>query len=330
MNTQLRGRDFITMKGYSKEDLETILHLAFDLKMKRASGEPHALLVGKNLGMLFGASSTRTRISFETGMAQLGGQAQFYTPEQLQLSKESWVDTAQVMSRYLDGLVVRMSSVPNVRELEYGEGHDIINTIANNANIPVISAACDKEHPCQVMADIMTMIEKCGPDYKRKKVAIVWVCSRWGKPTGVPHSMAIASGTLGMTLTLAYPEGFDLDPEYINEGKRLAEHSGGNIEIVHDINEAVKDASVIYGRGWGAVGKTREEDLSMREPFVDWNIRMEHFDAAAPNAVFMNSMPLDRERDAVPEVVDGPMSVIYDEAENRLHVQKAIMALLMG
>jgi len=335
MNTKLHGRDFVTIQGYSKEDLETILQVALDLKSKVARREPHPLLLGKSLGMLFANSSTRTRISFETGMSQLGGHAQFYAPEHLQLfgTGETIVDTAQVMSRYLDGLMIRLvRSVPQIRELsdlKYGEAHAVLKAIADNASIPVINAADDKEHPCQTMADIMTMIERFGQDYKRKKVAIVWVCNRKGVTPGVAHSFAVAGGALGMRITFANPEGFDLDPEYINAGRQLAQQSGGSIETTHNINEAVKDTNVIYAKAWRALSKTDEEDLRMRENFRDWCVGEEHFRDAAPGAIFMNCMPIEREREATSEVIDGPRSVIYDEAENRLHVQKALMALIM-
>jgi len=298
MNTKLKGRDFITLRGYSKEDLETILQVAFDLKSKVATGEPHPLLLGKTLGMLFANPSTRTRVSFEQGMTQLGGHAQFYAPEHLQLvgSGETIRDTAQVMSRYLDGIMVRINRdvphVPELSNLKYGEAHAILKTIADNAIIPVINAADDKEHPCQTMADIMTIIEKFGQDYKKKKMAIVWVPHRKGISPGVAHSFAIAGATLGMRITFANPEGFDLDLEYISDGRRLAEQSGGGIETTHDIYEAAKDADVIYAKAWKALTKTKEEDLRMRESFLDWCIREEHFENAAPGAIFMNCMPI--------------------------------------
>ncbi len=332
MKTSLRGKDFISLRDYSKEELETIFRLAFDLKLKLAIGEQHTLLAGKNLGMLFCAPSTRTRISFETGMSQLGGHAQYYNFQDLHLArlKEPWTDTAQVMSRYLDGLVVRLVSIPGVRELKPGEGHDTVRTMADSATIPVILASSDKEHPCQVMADIMTMMEKFGPAYNKKKVALVWVCNREPITPGIPHSLAIAGGTLGMRLTYAYPEGYDLDPEYMNDGMRLTEQSGGTLEIVHNIDEAVRDADVVYAKGWGVIGKTSDEELKIRESLKHWRITQEHMNAATRDAIFMNAMPIEREREVASEVVDGPRSVIYDEAENRLHVQKAIMSLIMG
>ncbi len=330
MVAKLKGKDFITLRDYSREDLETILSLASELKRKYYLGEPHRLLEGKVLGMLFFQSSTRTRIAFESGMSHLGGHAQYYTPEQLHvLHGESWVDTAQILSRYLNGIVIRMSSIPGREDLKYGDTRRIIETMAANASIPIINGLDDKEHPCQVMADIQTIMEKFGPDYKNKKVVLAWCPYPGPISPGIPHSLALAGTKLGMKITYAYPEGFDLDPEYINEGLQLAKQSRGSLEITHNINEAVENADVIYAKSWKLMGKTREEYLKRRESLMDWRITKAHFDIANQGAIFMNAMPIARDNDATNEVIDGPMSAMYDQAENRMHVQKAIMASIM-
>lgn len=339
MNTKLKGRDFVTLRDWSKEDLETVLQAAFDLKAKLARGEPHSLLAGKNIGILFSSPSTRTRVSFEVGISQLGGVSHFYPLRDLQSGGvgrglgESWEDMSRVVSRYLDGLVIRMIAnpdIPVVADLKWGEAHAIMSTIAENASIPVINAADDMEHPCQMMADIMTIIEKLGPDYKKKKVVMHWAPKAKRVRPGVTQSLLIAGAALGMNITFAYPEGgFELDPEYMDEGKRLALASGGRIEIVHDKNEAVRDADVIYAKAWGALNLSYEEDVKLQETLMDWCVTKEDFDRAAPGAIFMNPMPLERGKEATSEVVDGPMSVIYDEAENRLHAQKGIMSLII-
>jgi ornithine carbamoyltransferase len=334
MNTNLRGRHFVSLKDYSRDDLETILNVGFDLKARLAMGERPHLLADKVLGMLFCYVSTRTRVGFETAMDHLGGHAQYYSPEQLQLGagRDTWVDTAHVLSRYLDGIMIRLVKVPGVWDLKYGEGHNILKILASHSRVPVINACDDQEHPCQVMADLMTLREKFGHEgYKKKKVSLVWVCSTKGlAPTGIPHDMALVAGKLGMKLTLAYPEGFDLDKQYIDEGMKLAKESDGTIEIVHDINEAVKDASAIYAKGWGAPFMSTEEDAQRRKSLNHWRIEKKHLDIAAEDVAFMNAMPLEREIDATSEVVDGPRSIIYDQAENRLHAQKAILSLIMG
>jgi ornithine carbamoyltransferase len=328
---KLKGRDFLTLLDYSREDLEAILNLAFDLKRKLASGERHHLLEDKNLGMLFCSPSTRTRTSFETGMSQLGGHAQYFGIETIQSHlAENWVDTAQVFSRYLDGLVVRLARLPApLPALKYGECRQILELMADNASIPLVNAMDDEEHPCQTMADIMTIMEKFGPDFKKKKIAVPWVqYKHWVSP-GMAHSTALAGATLGMHLTYAYPPGFDLDPKYMDEAKRRSEQSGATIEITSSLNEACEDADVILATYWGSV-PNKDEDARLREPLTDWYISKKHFDMANKNAIFMNCMPLQRGIQATAEVVDGPMSAIYDEAENRLHTEKAILSLIMG
>lgn len=335
MKTNLKGRDFINLRDFNAEELETILEVAFELKGELARGQAHPLLAGKTLGMLFGNASTRTRISFETAMTQLGGHAQYYAPEQMQLfdSGESLKDTAHVMSRYLDGIIVRLTKsiphIPQLSNLKYGDGYATIQRMAKDANIPVINAACDKEHPCQVMADLMTIIEKMGRNWKDKKMSIVWVPNRKWVTPGTAHTFAIAAGILGMKLTYAYPEGFDLDQSFIDEGRALARKTGGRIEITNNLNEALKDTSILYAKAWGLLNESREEDAKRRENYLDWCIQEEHFKHTAADAIFMNCMPIERDREASAAVMDGPRSALYDEAENRLHAQKAVLSLVM-
>jgi ornithine carbamoyltransferase len=327
MKTKMRGKHFVSLMDYSREEIETILETGFDLKRKLARGEPHRLLEGKTLGMLFANPSTRTRISFETGMTQLGGHAQFYDPANLAMHHgETWEDTARVISRYVDGIMLRIYALPG-----YGDARKVMMAVADSATVPVINGVDDQEHPCQVMADTMTIMEKLGSDYRNKKVALVWICSKRGRSPGVPHDMAIVAGSLGMNLSICYPdERYDLDEKYMAHARNLSEKYGGTIEIVHDINEAVKDAAIIYAKGWGGLEMTPDEDLSYRESFRDWCIAQKHFEMAGPNAMLMHALPVERNREVVDEVVDGPMSIIYDQAENRLHAQKGVMALIMG
>ncbi len=334
VDTRLKGRDFITLRDYSKEELELILELALDLKRKLYSREPHQLLPGKTLGMLFCSPSLRTRVAFETAMTQLGGHSQYYSPDSLHLVRsgkiaEAWEDNARVLSRFVDGLLVRLFTISDFRELKYGEARSIMNILAANASIPVISGLDDQEHPTQVMADLMTLVQKFGPDFTRKKVALVWVCSQSDIPAGIPQSLAIAGAKLGMNLTFAYPEGFDLDPEYMDEAKRLASQSGARLETINSIDDAVKGADVIYAKGWGAIGKTHDDYQKVRSSLVHWRIEQKHFKQAAPDACFMHAMPIARGVDATNEVIDGPHSIMYDQAENRLHVVKAILSLTM-
>jgi ornithine carbamoyltransferase len=326
MKTNMRGKDFITLMHYSKEEMETIVETALDLKRQSARGECNSnILSGKSLGMLFLQPSTRTRISFESGMTQLGGHAQFYSPEHLQLkNKESWEDTAKVMSRYLDGLVLRTFDTG-----EYGTGRDIINTFADNADIPVISAADDKEHPCQVLGDILTVREKFGTDFCNKKFVMTWVNANKIKNRGIPQCIVIAAAKLGMKLTFAFPEGYEIDPEYWEYGQMEARTSGATIEIVRNLEDALKDAHVIYAKSFGSHTLSKKDDADLRGSLKDWCIKPDHFRIADRNAIFMHCLPIERNVEATDDVVDGPHSIVYDQAENRLHIQKAIMSVVM-
>ena len=323
---QLRGRDFISLMDYSREELETILDVSLDLKRKLAMGEEYDLLKNKTLAMVFANPSTRTRTSFEAAMTQLGGHAQFHTPEVMQIAHhETWIDTAKVLDRYVEGIMIRMYGLE-----KYGMARDILNAIADAAEIPVFNALDDKEHPFQIMADLMTMMEKLGPNWREKKIVMSWAYSERVKSAGVPQTMAVAASLLGMNLTLAYPKKYDVDPDYMAFANKAAEQSGAKINIVNDVYEASKDADVIYAKSWGSFLMSPEEDQEYRKQFKDdWCISKKHFDLASKQAAFMHCLPADRNREVTDEIIDGPMSVVYDQAENRLHTEKAILALSM-
>jgi len=337
---KLRGRDFLGIIDYNKEDLENILNLAFELKRKVATGEPHPILAGKNLGMLFSFSSTRTRISFETGMSQLGGHAQYYSRESI--SYDDWLDAGRVMSRFLDGIVIRYIGMPPLPVLPYGGSHKILETLAEGSRVPVINAMDDVEHPCQSMADMMTIIEKFGVNYRDRKVVLHWVPNRGRFPEpSMAHSLLLAGTTLGMGFTIMHPPGFNLDPVYMEEVKRRAQANGKVVEEVTvdkvgDRMDVVKGADVIYASSFGPVPNQGEPILSqekrdkLSKPFNNWTVIKEEFDVAAKGAIFMHYMPLDRGLEVTDEVLEGPMCAIYDEAENRLHAGKGIMSLLMS
>jgi len=311
---------------YSREELETILDVSLDLKRKLAMGEEAELLKNKTLAMVFANPSTRTRTSFEAAMTQLGGHAQFHTPQVMQIAHhETWIDTARVLDRYVEGIMIRMYGLE-----KYGMARDILNVMAEAADIPVFNALDDKEHPFQIMADIMTMIEKLGPNWREKKVVMSWAYSERVKSAGVPQTMAVAASLLGMNLTFAYPKKYDVDPEYMAFANKAAEQSGAKINVVNDVFEASKDADVIYAKSWGSFLMKPEEDQEYRKQFKDdWCISKKHFDLANKQAIFMHCLPADRNFEVTDEIIDGPMSVVYDEAENRLHTEKAILALSM-
>ena len=326
LTKQLRGRDFISLMDYSREELETILDVSLDLKRKLAMGEEAELLKNKTLAMVFANPSTRTRTSFEAAMTQLGGHAQFHTPEVMQIAHhETWIDTARVLDRYVEGIMIRMYGLE-----KYGMARDILNVMAEAAEIPVFNALDDKEHPFQIMADLMTMIEKLGPNWREKKIVMSWAYSERVKSAGVPQTMAIAASLLGMNLTLAYPKKYDVDLDYMAFANKAAEQSGAKINVVNDVFEASKGADVIYAKSWGSFLMKPEEDQEYRKQFKnDWRISKKHFDLANKQAIFMHCLPADRNFEVTDEIIDGPMSVVYDEAENRLHTEKAILALSM-
>jgi ornithine carbamoyltransferase len=317
-------RDLIDFLNYTKAELEEILQLAQQIKSKQLNVSDD--LQGKTIGLLFSVASTRTRVSFQAGIKQMGGSGEYLNSNDLQLSNnESLRDTAQVLNRYLDGLVVRMYNMN-----EYGKGRDALNLIAENTNIPVINGLDDKAHPCQILADLLTMKEKFGEGYKKKKVVMTWGYSKRQKSPGVLHSMMTAGALLGMDITFAYPKNFDLDEKYVHFAKEQLKQAGGSLNFSNDLMEASEGADVIYVKNWKACYLSTEEDMNIRTAVKDkWCIGEEHFKKANPGAVYMDCLPLVRGEQVTAEVADGPRSIIYDEAENRLHAQKAILKYLM-
>ncbi len=341
-----RGRDWITDLEYTKEELETILEVAWDLKRKRATGEPHELLKGKTLFMIFYNQSLRTRNSFEAGMHQLGGHAhdlnpkQIYTPalpgREIAYSTERVSDVARVLSRMGEGIAIRCYGEPV--DWIYGEANRMIREFAYWADIPVINMEDDMYHPCQAMADIMTIIEKKGRDLKGKKFVMSWAYSpSVEKPLAVPQSAITVASKFGLNITLAHPEGLELDPNVIDAVKENVKKYGGSFEIVNDMKEAFKDADIVYPKSWTSkhfippevdkpmLDKTQE----LFEKNKHWKTTKEMMSLAKEDAIYMHCLPADRGFEVDDDVIDGPQSVVFDEAENRLHVQKAIMALLM-
>jgi ornithine carbamoyltransferase len=318
----LKGRDFITLADYDREDLFFILDTAEELKRAQARGASHRVLEGKSLGMLFGKPSTRTRISFETGMTQLGGHAQFYTADMLQLAhKETWVDTARAMDRYLDGLAIRLYNVE-----PYGESRRVLRTMAEAARIPVINMLDDEEHPCQVLSDVLTIREKLR-SFENEKIVVSWAYSPREKSPGVPQAWVIAASILGIDLTLAYPEGFGLHPDYSERASRFAQQSNSEIQVVHDMKEAARDARIFYAKSWGSFSLSEEERKERDGELRQWIVTDELLDLGDPRVQFMHCLPADRNLEVTDAVIDGDRSIVYDQLENRLHAQKAVLAL---
>ena len=322
--TGLKGRDFITTQEWSLEELESLLQLAERLKRARAAGEPTPLLTAKTLYMIFFDASTRTRNSFETGMTQLGGHGIYLSPDRMQISHgENARDTANVLSRYGDGIAIRQCT--------YGEGNAYLREVAEHAEIPVLSMQCDVYHPCQILADYMTIRERFG-DTRGLKLGVAWTSApNYVRPLSVPQSLILMMPRFGLDVTLAYPPEFRLMPEIEEQAKANAEAAGSRFEITHRFEDAFEDADVVIPKSWGPLVHTRdvEEEIGLIERYPEWRCDAERMALGKDHVIYMHPLPAERGREVTDEVIDGPRSVVYDEAENRLHVQKALMALVM-
>jgi N-acetylornithine carbamoyltransferase len=341
-----RGRDFITLLEYSREEVETILDLALDLKRRFAAGEPHDhLLRAKTLFMIFYNQSLRTRNSFEAGMTQLGGHAHYLDPEKIYTpalpgrevayTTERVSDVARVLSRMGHAIAIRCYGDPV--DWIYGGANEIMRNFAYWADIPVLNMEDDKYHPFQALADILTVQEKFGT-FKGVKFAMSWAYSpSVHKPRAVPQSAIIAATLMGMDVVLAHPKGMELDDEVLTACRKNAQSYGGSFQIVNDFEKALKGAQVVYPKSWTAVpmfkppvgednpGKAKE----IFETNKDWICDKERLALADEGAIYLHCLPADRGFEVTDEVIDGSQSVVFDEAENRLHVQKAVMALTM-
>jgi len=325
MQSDLRGRDFIGDLDFSKEEVETVLDVAWDLKRKRALGEPHPYLRDKVLAMLFFFSSTRTRGSFEAGMAQLGGHAAFIESRTTQIAHgDTEKEMGEIFGRYFDGIAIR--------HVEWGVGNRYLNFVAEAARVPVLNMQCDIYHPHQCLADLMTIMEKKGRDLRRKKMVVSWAyAASYLKPISVPQSLILQMPRFGLDVVLAYPPEFMLMPEIMDQAKEQARKYGTGFEVVHDMEEAFKDADIVYAKSWGPLLTTQnqEEGKRIQDRYQDWITDDTKMCLAKEDAIYMHPLPADREIEVANSVIDGPHSVVYDEAENRLHVQKAVMALTM-
>ena len=308
-----KGMDLLSIHELSADDVEEILTLAADLKAKQKAGIPHKLLAGKTLGMIFEKSSTRTRVSFEVGMYQLGGQALFLSSRDLQLGRgEPIKDTARVLSRYLDGIMIRTY------------GHERIEELARYADIPVINALSDLLHPCQALTDLLTIREYKGKNLAGLKMAYV------GDGNNMTHSLMYAAAKVGMNFAAATPEGYEPNAEVAANAKADAAATGATITITHNPMEAVAGADVIVTDTWASMGQEAEHDArtAVFRPYqVNWELVAESGNA---RCIVMHCLPAYRGEEITEDVFEEFADVIFDEAENRLHVQKAIMALVMG
>jgi N-acetylornithine carbamoyltransferase len=326
MQTFLRGRDIISDIDLSKEETETVLDVAFDLKRQRALGAPHPYLRDKVLALLFFFSSTRTRASFEAGMSQLGGHASFIESASTQIAHgDTAKEIGEILGRYHDGIAIRYC--------DWGVGNRYIHEVARYSRVPVLNMQCDLYHPFQILADLMTIIEKKGRDLRRKRLVVSWAyASSYLKPISIPHSLILQMPRFGMDLVLAHPPEFALDPGILDEARSLARKNGVGFDIVHDMDEGFRDGDVIYAKSWGPLLTTSDpaEGKRIQDRYSDWITSERRMALASPDAIYMHPLPADRDIEVASAVIDGPQSVVYDEAENRLHVEKAAMALTMS
>ncbi len=306
----LKGRDFVTLHDFTADEIYYLLETAESLKAKQKAGKPHPVLKGKTLGMIFTKSSTRTRVSFEVAMYQLGGSSLFLSERDIQLGRgETIADTARVLSRYLDGIMIRTYSNDDVLEL------------AEYADIPVINGLTDLLHPCQVLADLLTIKEYKG---SLSGLKLVYV----GDGNNMAHSLMFGGAKMGMHVVIASPAGYQPSEQIVQQASEDALRYGGKIEICSDPLEAVKGADVLYTDVWASMGQEAEHAQRMRD-FHGYQVNQEMVDLAHRDVIVMHCLPAHRGEEISAEVIDGPHSVVFDEAENRLHAQKAILALVM-
>jgi ornithine carbamoyltransferase len=300
-------KDFLALSQFSKAELDAIFALTKELKQKQKSGIEHHLLKGKTLAMIFEKSSTRTRVSFEVGMYQLGGHPLFISSKDSQMGRgEPIKDTARVMARYCDGVMIRTFAQATVDEF------------AKHCSVPVINGLTDLHHPCQIMADLFTVIEHKG-GYQGLKFA--WI----GDGNNVANTWIEAAAIFGFDLTLACPEGYDPDPNVLQWART---HTSSSIVVTRDPKVAAADADVLNTDVWASMGQ--EEEQKIREKaFAGYQLNEALLDLAQGNAMVMHCLPAHRGEEISDDVIEGPHSAVWDEAENRLHVQKAIMATLM-
>ena len=310
MASNLNGKSFVSLNDFTEVEFFQIFDLSESLKNKLKNGISHRLLDGKTLGMIFSKPSTRTRISFEVGIYQLGGIGMFFNQNDLQLKKsENISDTAKVLSRFLSGIMIRTF-----------EHQDVLD-LARYASIPVINGLTDLMHPCQVMADLFTILEK-------KKKLMGLKLAYIGDGNNMAHSLLHGCSKIGMNISVASPQGFQPNKMIVDEATENAKKFKSKVEVLIDPFEAVKNADVIYTDVWASMGQ-ESESQKRKEIFKPYQINKNLVMHAKEDYLFMHCLPAHRGDEVVNEIADSPNSVIFDEAENRLHVQKAIMALLM-
>ena len=325
MQTDLRNRDLITTQEWTRDEIDTLLDVAWDLKRKRALGESHAILRDKVLAMLFFFTSTRTRASFEAGMAQMGGHAMFIDSETTQISHgDTAKEIGEILGRYADGIAIR--------QCDWGFGNKYIREVAAASRVPVLNMQCDVYHPFQILADLMAIQERIGRDLRGKTINVSWAyAASYQKPISVPQDLILMMTRYGMNVKVTHPPEYKLMPEIVEQAQENARKSGGALDMSNDFDYGFQGADIVYPKSWGCWLTTEDkmESSQIGKQYTDWITDSRRMEMAKDHAVYMHCLPADRGIEVTDEVIDGPQSIVYDEAENRLHVQKAAMALTM-
>lgn len=304
-------KDLLSIRDLNASEMDGLFSLAADLKAQQRKGIAHPLLTGKTLGMIFEKPSLRTRVTFEVGMAQLGGRAIYLAPADIQVGqRETAKDVAKNLERWVDGIVARTFT------------HQTVEELARYAAVPVINGLSDLTHPCQILADLFTLREKCGPLHG-VKVAYI------GDGNNVCHSWLYGAARTGIELNVACPKGYEPDADVVAFACREAEASGGRITLLDDARAAAAGADVLYTDVWTSMGQ-ESEAAKRRRDFQGFQVDTALLGLAKPDVLVMHCLPAHRGEEITDEVLDGPHSIVYDEAENRLHVQKAILVTLLG
>jgi ornithine carbamoyltransferase len=327
-HASFQGKDYISTQDWTDEQIEILLDVSADLRRKFKNRIPHRYLPDKTIFLMFFDKSTRTRNSFEAGITQLGGHAHFLTADVMQVSHgESPKDTGIILSRYGHGIAIRHDLIP-------GEGNAYMRAVAHWADVPVINMQCDVDHPCQTLADLLTMRDKLGADLRGRKVAVSWAYApSYAKPLSVPQGLIMLLPRFGIDVTLAHPPEYFLMPETMTAARENARRGGARFTVVDSMEEAFDGADVVIPKSWGCrdtMGSNPQESLRIGKQYSEWICDERRLKMAAPHALYMHPLPADRGNEVTDAVIDGPQSVVYDEAENRLHTCKAIMALTMA
>ncbi len=325
MKPKFKGKHFITLEDWQKEEIDALLEVSYDLKKKFLNNQPTEYLKNKTAFLMFFEQSTRTRNSMEAGIAHLGGHGTFLDTSTMQISHgESAKDTAVILSSYGHGIAAR--------NCFWGIGNRYLREMTTHATVPVMNLQCDLYHPMQGLADLMTIQEVKG-ETENLKVSVIWAYAEsHKKPISVPVTQILLFPRYGMDVTLAYPKGYELPDWVIEKARENAKQNGGSLTITHDIETAFKDADIVIPKNWGSWVSNQSSDVIDDTLTANrhWKCTEELMKLASPNACYMHALPADRENEVENVVIDGPQSIVYQEAENRLHTAKAVMAMTMG